>query len=106
MLIDGVDTGDSTLPDDAGADGVELPVGEYDATFIIVVPVALSFTVPEMVSVPLSPVSRSKPVHCDVPVSYVPTDGVNVMPESSDGSTSLTLIPLSPALPSLSALTV
>ena len=63
MLIDGVDTGDSTLPDDAGADGVELPVGEYDATFTMLPPTALALTVPEIVSVPLSPVSRSKPVH-------------------------------------------
>ena len=102
-MIDGVDTGDVTLPDDAGADGVELPVGEYDATFTIV-PAALAFTVPEIVSVPLSSTSRSKPVHSSVAVLYVPTDSSNVMPERS-GSSSLTLIPLSPASPLLSALT-
>ena len=62
-MIDGVDTGDVTLPDDAGADGVELPVGEYDARFVMLPPTELALTVPEIVSVPLSPDSRSKPVH-------------------------------------------
>ena len=37
-MIDGADTGDVALPDDAGADGVELPVGEYDAMFTIELP--------------------------------------------------------------------
>ncbi len=82
MLIDGVDTGDSTLPDDAGADGVELPVGEYDATFTIVVPVALSLTVPEIVNTPVEPIVKPNPVHWDVPPLYVPTEVANVTPLS------------------------
>ena len=48
-----MDTGDVTVSDDAGADGVELPVGEYDATFTTLPPTALALTVPEIVSVPL-----------------------------------------------------
>ncbi len=99
-----MDTTDSPLPDDAGAAGVEGADGDYDAMFMIVVPFASAFTVPEIVSVPLSPVSRSKPVHSSVPVLYVPSDVSNVMPERS-GSVSSIVIPLSPALPSLNALT-
>jgi len=86
ILIDGVDTGDSALPDDAGADGVELPVGEYDATLTSVPPIALALTVPEIVSIPLSPVARSKPVHLSVVVLYVPTVVSNVIPESPVGT--------------------
>ena len=63
MLSDGLDTVDVTLPDVAGADGVELPVGEQVAMFVIVAPVAPSLTVPEIVNTPVEPTVKPNPVH-------------------------------------------
>ena len=76
------------------------------AMFVMTLPSVIAFTVPEIVSIPLSPTARSKPVQSSVPVLYVPVDVSNVMPERSPGIGSSIVIPLSPALPSLSALTV
>jgi len=74
--------------------------------FVMTLPSVIAFTVPEIVSIPLSPVARSKPVQLSVVVLYVPTDVVNVIPVRSPGIGSLIVIPTRFALPSLSALTV
>ena len=58
-----VNTAVVTPPDVAGADGVELPVGEQVAMFVIVAPVAPSLTVPEIVNTPVEPTVKPNPVH-------------------------------------------
>ena len=76
------------------------------AMFVMSLPSVIAFTVPEIVSIPLSPTARSKPVHSFVPVLYVPVDVSNVIPVRSPGIGSLIVIPERSASPLLSALTV